>query len=172
MASTERRLCLVRHCLTDFDVADLTGRFCGRSDPPLNTKGLDEAHRLAHLVRDVPYDKGYSGVAQRCRETLRVLLADRTVPIIEDSRLNEIDYGSWDGLTKGEIQTRYPEQWAAFERETILGVPVGGERVQDCVDRAMAWPKDWDRQFGLVVVDKTWLRLLVCNLLGAPLSQY
>lgn len=172
MISIPKRLCLVRHCLTDYDVANLTGRFCGISDPPLNERGIEEAHHLAQSLQDIPFDMAYVGRARRCRETLSILVRDRDIPVIDDLRLDEINYGCWEGLSKGEIQSQFPEVWAQFESDPVLGIPPGGEEVQHCANRALAWLNEFDAHFGLVVVDKTWLRILVCSLMEVPLVRY
>jgi broad specificity phosphatase PhoE len=168
----ERRLILARHCLTDFNVVGVEGRFLGTSDPPLNQKGVEEALELRELLRDVVFDIGYAGRSKRSQETLQLILRGREVPVSVDPLLDEIDYGAWDGLTHREVMVRFPEEWPKFREDPATYIPPEGEPASKCLERAMDWLAASDFQRALAVVDKTWLRLLLCALLGIPTPRY
>ena len=97
---------LARHGETDWNKA---GRWQGWADPPLNDTGRAQARALAEQLRDTPFDAVYSSDLRRAHETAEIVAAPHGVPVITDIGLREIDVGSWSGLTRAEIQERFPE---------------------------------------------------------------
>ena len=99
-------------------------RWCvgGRSDFPLGRLGRIQAARL-------PFEKELDGIQTvfasplvRAIETARPLCdSPRIMPGLEEQ-----DMGVWDGLSFREIMARYPELYAARERDPSL-LPDGAE---------------------------------------------
>jgi broad specificity phosphatase PhoE len=96
---------LARHGETDWN---REGRFQGWADPPLNDAGRAQARELADRLRDSPFDAVYSSDLRRAHETADIVAAPHDVPVVTDPGLREIDVGSWSGLTRGEIEERFP----------------------------------------------------------------
>jgi broad specificity phosphatase PhoE len=96
---------LARHGETEWN---REGRFQGHADPPLNEAGRRQAHKLAVQLAAVPFDAVYSSDLRRAHETAEILAESHGVPIVTEQGLREIDVGSWSGLTRAEIQTRFP----------------------------------------------------------------
>jgi probable phosphoglycerate mutase len=98
---------LARHGETDWN---LQRRWQGWADPPLNDTGRAQARALAEELRDVAFDAVYSSDLRRARETAEIVAAPHGVPIVVDRALREIDIGSWSGLTRAEIERRFPNR--------------------------------------------------------------
>jgi len=96
---------LARHGETDWN---RDGIWQGWADPPLNETGRAQARALAEQLRSVPFDAVYSSDLRRAHETAEIVAAPHAVPVIADSGLREIDIGSWSGLTRAEIDERFP----------------------------------------------------------------
>lgn len=96
---------LARHGETDWN---RDGIWQGWADPPLNDVGRAQARRLAEQLRETPFDAVYSSDLQRARETAELVAKPHGVPVISDPGLREIDIGSWSGLTRTEIDDRFP----------------------------------------------------------------
>jgi broad specificity phosphatase PhoE len=96
---------LARHGETDWN---RDGIWQGWADPPLNDAGRAQARELAEQLRDTPFDAVYSSDLQRAHETAEIVAAPHAVPVISDPGLREIDIGSWSGLTRAEIDERFP----------------------------------------------------------------
>lgn len=143
----------------------------GRIDPPLNRKGQSEAADLARMLQDVRFDAAYTGVSQRSRQSLDLIWAASDTPRHIDERMDEIGYGAWEGLTKANVVASFPSEWREFDDDPTC-VPPGGESVADCRDRAVAWLADIQADISLAVVEKTWMRLLLCDILGIPVNRY
>jgi probable phosphoglycerate mutase len=132
------RLILWRHGRTEWN-AD--GRFQGQLDPPLDDEGRNQAARIApHLLASGLTAQSTVVVSSdlaRAAETAAVLTALLGIPLCLDPRLREHGLGTWEGLTRSEVQARHPEQYADW----LAGRPVrgrGGEQPADVARRALA----------------------------------
>jgi broad specificity phosphatase PhoE len=96
---------LARHGETDWN---RDGRFQGHADPPLNSQGRKQARVLARRLADVPFDAVYSSDLLRAHETALIVAEPHEVPVVTDPGLREIDVGSWSGLTRAQIEERFP----------------------------------------------------------------
>ncbi len=132
-----RTLVVWRHGRTEWNV---TGRFQGQLDPPLDEVGRDEVARSAPmLAAGVPRADTVvvTSDLQRTVDTATALTDLLGVPLIREPRLREHGMGSWEGLTRAEVAERFPEQYAAW----ISGQPVvdrGGEAPAAVGERALA----------------------------------
>ena len=100
------------------------------------------------------------------------------VPIV-DRGLDEINYGSWQGRTKDEIQRADPEGFRRWLADPMRGAPDGespvevARRARDVVEGIRCLHATEDRSGDVLVVGhKTWLRLLICQLTGIELRLY
>jgi phosphoserine phosphatase len=110
------RILLARHGETDWN---RDNRFQGRADPPLNDAGREQAATLAASLAGEQLDAVYSSPLRRAVETADVVAAPHGLEPTPVEALREVDVGSWQGLTRTEIESRYPEQfrrWLAFEQ--------------------------------------------------------
>jgi broad specificity phosphatase PhoE len=97
---------LVRHGETDWNRAQ---RFQGHSDPPLNALGRAQAHELVGVLAAEPITSAYTSPLKRAAQTAEIV-SDRLGLALEVSAaLMEVDVGSWSGLTRDEIEARYPD---------------------------------------------------------------
>lgn len=93
------KLYLVRHGETDWN---RMGRLQGMTDIPLNDLGRAQAQTAAAALREVPFDAAFCSPLSRARETARILLGERPVPVTPDERLREISFGVGEGWTLAE----------------------------------------------------------------------
>lgn len=128
------RLLLVRHGQSTWN-AD--GRWQGWADPPLSELGEQQAVEAAKRLGELSITALASSDLIRARRTAEILAERLGVDLVEvDSALREYDVGEWCGLTRPEIEDRWPgllAQWDAGR----LGVTPGGETRQAFVARAM-----------------------------------
>jgi len=125
-------LLIVRHGETDWN-AQL--RFQGHADQPLNETGRAQAHALADELAGLRVDAVYSSDLARARETAEILAARLRVPVTTLRELREIDVGNWEGLTREEIDARFPDGTRARRRGEIAWS--GGETYDDLAARAL-----------------------------------
>ncbi|MFZ1880653.1 MAG: histidine phosphatase family protein [Gaiellaceae bacterium] len=96
---------LARHGETDWN---REGRWQGWADPPLNETGRLQARALAEQLRELPFDAVYSSDLRRAFETAEIVASPHHLPVVADAGLREIDVGSWSGLTRAELEERFP----------------------------------------------------------------
>jgi broad specificity phosphatase PhoE len=101
---------LARHGESDWNAAN---RFQGHRDRPLTDLGRRQADALAELVAQENVDAIYSSPLIRALETARIVAARTGLEVTELDGLREVDTGSWSGLSRAEVQERFPE---GFER--------------------------------------------------------
>jgi broad specificity phosphatase PhoE len=102
---------LARHGETDWN---REGRFQGHADPPLNETGRAQAAELAAELEAVGLAAVYSSPLRRALETAQAVAAEHGLDPVAVDALREVDVGSWQGLTRVEIETQFPEQFARW----------------------------------------------------------
>jgi probable phosphoglycerate mutase len=97
---------LMRHGETDWN---RESRFQGHADPPLNELGRAQAEALAGDLALEPFAAAYTSPLRRATETAEILSTRLDVELRTSEALMEVDVGSWSGLTRAEVEFRYPE---------------------------------------------------------------
>ena len=163
---------LVRHAKTDFNILGVQGRFCGSSNPKLNDQGVTQAERTGDALVHEGIKTIMASPLQRARATAEIIGHRLGINVVVDERLQEIDYGSWEGLTKEEIQKKFPAEWEAFSNDPIHSIPPGGEAPSEVLGRMKNLIYALDDDVTLLVGHKTAFRLLLCEITGRPLEEY
>jgi broad specificity phosphatase PhoE len=152
------------------------GRLCGSTDIPLSDVGRRQAHLLARRVKQILVDALYSSPLRRALESARVIGKAIGHEPVEDRRLAELNYGTWEGRTFEEIQLTTPAIYRAWEKDPGNLAPPKGESGVQLIERVMPFLGEMAQrhQSGNVVVvcHKTVCRLLACHIMGTPLSEY
>ena len=109
---------LARHGETDWNRNE---RFQGHADPPLNAAGREQAHALSEALATQPLRAVYTSPLRRAAETAEVVAASRGLAVEPADGLREVDVGSWEGLTRTDVERRYPEQFRRWLVEQAQG---------------------------------------------------
>lgn len=130
------RLYLVRHGETEWN---LTGRWQGHTDIPLNEIGFQQARILADRLRDdgERLTAIYSSDLARAWQTAETVGAVLKLAPVPELALREIDIGWWGGLTRAEIAMRDGDALSRLDAEEDLPRG-GGETMRDLYARASA----------------------------------
>lgn len=99
---------LARHGETDWN---RESRFQGHADPPLNDLGRQQAAELAETLAGQKLAAVYTSPLRRAHETAEVIAAPRGLTPASVEGLREVDVGSWQALTRDEVEQRFPEQF-------------------------------------------------------------
>ena len=99
---------LARHGETDWN---RESRFQGRADPPLNDRGREQAAELAETLAEEELAAVYSSPLRRAFETAEVVAGRHGLPALPVEGLREVDVGSWQGLTRVDVERRFAEQF-------------------------------------------------------------
>jgi probable phosphoglycerate mutase len=128
------RLLIWRHGQTAWNAEE---RIQGQSDIDLDEAGVAQAAEAAkHLATFDPVLL-ISSDLRRAANTASALAAVTGLDVSYDARLRERDYGSWQGLSVQEIETRHPADFARWRAGSPL-TDLGFEPVEDVARRATA----------------------------------
>jgi probable phosphoglycerate mutase len=111
--NTVERVHLIRHGQTNWNVE---GRWQGTLPTQLNAEGLAQAAALASHMRSWPIQAIYTSDLPRAAQTAAALGRSLGVDPIPDQRWQEFHLGIFQGLTRDEIEARYPHEWYEFRR--------------------------------------------------------
>lgn len=103
------RVLLVRHGQSEWNAQ---GRWQGQADPPLTDLGRAQARAAARSLGVL--DAIFCSDLRRAAETAAIISAELGAgPVLVDRALRERDAGEWSGLTRAQIEERYPGWLAA-----------------------------------------------------------
>lgn len=171
MAAT--RLYLIRHGATQL-TAD--GRFSGSVGVELSEEGRWQAAQLGERLRNEAICTIYCSPLSRSYDTARIIGEEcRLAPIARDG-LREISHGHWEGLTRAEVETRFPAEYAAWEEDPFTFAPEGGESGVAVLARALPVMREIVTAHAgervAVVSHKATIRLLLSSVLGFDARGY
>jgi len=167
------RLYLVRHGATQMTAEN---RFSGDVGAELSEEGRRQAARLGDRLEDDGIAAVYASPLSRSMDTARIIAGACGVqPVVHDG-LREISHGSWEGLTRTEVEERFPQEYAAWEEDPFTFAPAGAESGVEVLARALPAIRQivtaHEGQPVLVVSHKATIRLLLCGLLGIDARGY
>jgi probable phosphoglycerate mutase len=120
----DTRLIVIRHAETTWN---RERRMQGITDTPLSDVGRLQAQALGRRLARHPFAALYSSDLSRARDTAAAIAQHSGRELVADARLQERRFGIFEGLLAGEIQSRYPDEYARFaSRDPDYEVP-GGE---------------------------------------------
>ena len=161
------RVYLVRHGATPLTAEN---RFSGAIGVDLSDEGRRQVELLATRLGGCGIRAAYASPLSRTLETARILGAPLGLTPVPRDGLREISHGHWEGLTREEVETRHPGEYAMWERDPYTFAPEGGESGVGVLARALPVVRDivlaHPDEGVLVVSHKATLRLVLCSLLG------
>jgi broad specificity phosphatase PhoE len=101
----------IRHAETD-----MSGTFCGHSDPELNRRGLAQLEALLEKLRLEDIGAVYTSDLRRARTTAMAIAKMFGLICHIRPALREINFGKWEGLSWEQIERRdqiYAQRWVA-----------------------------------------------------------
>lgn len=167
------RLYLVRHGATQLTAED---RFSGASNVYLSDEGREQAGYLAGRLADDNISAIYTSPLDRTMETAAILAKPHGLTPASYEGLREISHGHWEGLTRKEVEERFPEEYTAWEADPFTFAPPEGESGISVLARALPIIREIvvnHRDKNVVVVShKATLRLVLSSLLGFDARGY
>jgi broad specificity phosphatase PhoE len=167
------RLFLVRHGATQLTAED---RFSGAVGVDLSDEGRTQAAALARRLATERIAAVYCSPLSRTVETATILAEPHGLPVVHRDGLREISHGRWEGLTRPEVEKRFPAEYAAWEADPFTFAPEDGESGVGVLARALPVVRELVVGHAgsnvLVVSHKATLRLLLSSLLGFDARGY
>ena len=165
----------VRHGLTDWNVQH---RLQGRHDVPLNALGHAQAARCGEILHDLFLRDGgkaedldyVSSPLIRARTTMEIMrstLGLESTGYGVDTRLAEISFGEWEGLTYADVLARDKDIAIKRESDKWGFRPPGGESYAQVTARISQWYATLERDTVVAAHGGT-ARALIAHLALAP----
>lgn len=151
-------LSLIRHGQTDWNAAD---RMQGTSDIPLNDVGREQARTAVEVLRGSQWDVIVSSPLKRARETAQIIADGLDLELGRSyDLLIERAYGEGEGLTKEELEQKWPNSPTYPGLESLDSVV---ERGIAALDQVSA---DYENKKVIVVCHGTIIRYTLSKLAG------
>ncbi len=113
---------LIRHGENDWVGKKLAGRLPGVH---LNKNGQQQAETIAEVLAEAPIQAIYSSPLERTVETATPLAKKINLPIIQESNLQEINFGDWQGKSIKQLSRR--KLWKTVQEKPAEMVFPNGE---------------------------------------------
>jgi broad specificity phosphatase PhoE len=97
---------LARHGESDWN---RERRWQGHTDRPLTDRGRMQATALAERLDDIKIAAVYASDLIRASDTAQAVADRRGLRVERRRDLREVDVGSWSGLTREEVEERFPD---------------------------------------------------------------
>jgi broad specificity phosphatase PhoE len=167
MATPVTRVFMVRHGATVLTAED---RFAGATDVELSDEGREQTRRLAERLGAEKISAVFASPMSRTMETAAILAAPHGLTVQPRDGFREISHGRWEQMTRREVEKRFPEEAAEWEKDPYTFAPEGGESGLAVTARALPALLELVRKHPgenlLVVSHKATIRLLLSSLLG------
>ena len=120
---------IVRHGETVWNQSRLLQ---GSRDIELSREGREAAIARAEQLRDIDFDIIYSSPLSRAYETACIIRGNRSIDIIKDDRLREINFGVNEGQSSIELQKDPNHRFYKFFHDPAnYQAPEGGESLKN-----------------------------------------
>ncbi len=161
--------------------SNLNKVYSGRSDEPLNAKGLEQAHQAAELVKSKAIDRVISSPLARAGQTANIIASANGLKVTFDPAFNEMKFGAWEGKSESAIQQQYPLEWRLWNTSPHQLKLPGRETLQQLQQRVVermhnisleSRDRNSKDQTILVVTHVAVIRVALLYAQQRPLSEY
>jgi 2,3-bisphosphoglycerate-dependent phosphoglycerate mutase len=132
-------LVLVRHGKSEWNKLS---RWTGWTDVSLAEEGIQEAKNAGEQLKDIKFDLSFTSKLKRAKETLNEIkkaINQSELQTIENTALNERDYGDYTGKNKWEVKDEVgEEEFQKIRRSWDYQLP-NGESLKDVYERVVPY---------------------------------
>lgn len=172
MESAAQKIYLVRHGQTDYNLRRIVQ---GRGiDAPLNETGIAQAGLFYEAYKEVPFAHVYISALQRTRMTAGPFI-DAGLPFSAHPEIDEIDWGDQEGKQPHKemhaFYKRMMDAWASGDYTPSMPEGESPLQVQNRVNVFLESILNPAHQPALIVSHGRTMRIILCTMLGEPLSK-
>ena len=163
------KLILVRHGQTEMNAQKL---YFGKLDPPLNDLGISQAYQAKEKLLDIDYDIIYSSPLERAKQTAEICnYLDKDINY--NSKLEEINFGIFEGLTFKEISEKFPDEVKKMEENWKDYNYITGESPKEMFQRAISFLETLDySKNNLIVAHWGIINCIISYFISENLDSY
>lgn len=167
------RVFLIRHGATELSAED---RFAGSAEVPISPEGERQARALADRLAPQRIRAFYASPKLRTMQTARLIAAPHRLEVTAIPGMEEMSHGRWEGLSRAEVENRFPEEYSQWENDPFNFAPIGGETGLAVTARAIPSLLELVQQHDgdqiVIVSHKATIRLILSLLLGFDSRTY
>ncbi|MEO5362632.1 MAG: alpha-ribazole phosphatase family protein [Magnetococcus sp. DMHC-8] len=148
-------------------------KYRGSLDDPLSADGWQQMQAAVQGHPD--WDAIYTSPLQRCARFADLLGQRLAIPVVPESRFQEMHFGEWEGRTSLEILAVDRQRLTRFWQDPLHNPPPGGEHLQAFHQRVQS---GWDAMLAqhrdhslLVVAHSGVIRMMLGLVLQIPLQN-
>ncbi len=179
-STTPLNLTLIRHGALD---DTLNGHYIGRLNPPLSENGHQQAQALAMRLNNQHITQLWCSPTLRAQQTAFPIAKQLQVLIQTNTLLQEVNFGSWEGLTFEQMQHNDPElvnQWANNEPDFRFPDGESTAEFHQRIDKIAQQIQQYNEQAVeqcssthlVLITHGGVIRALICQLLTLPRNNY
>jgi probable phosphoglycerate mutase len=166
-------LIIVRHGATKWNKIN---KIQGCSDIPLSNEGINQGYLLANRLKKIDIDFVFSSDLSRAADTAKIICNIINLPFVQDSRLREMNFGNWEGLSLKQIINSDKLKFDQWRNHPSLVKFENGESIYDVKERALDFFNDiyskYEDSNVLLVSHGTFIKVLIIALLDADMDLY
>ena len=132
-------LYIMRHGKTEWNARH---KLQGRTDIPLNEEGRIMAENASKELENIHFDICYCSPLIRAKETAKIVLKGRDIPIITDDRLLEMSFGIYEGIENSFQIPNCPINVLFKEPANYITPVEGAESFEDLYSRTGEFLKE------------------------------
>lgn len=131
-------LYLIRHGATENNLAKPPILQGNSVDLPLSPTGRQQAAFVTELLEEHEIAAVFSSSMNRARETAEIIAEPHGLKVTTFNELREVDVGTWEGRSWGEISKTEPEAYRLFMLDASQHGYAGGENLSEVRERSAA----------------------------------
>ena len=132
MMGNTKNIVIVRHGETQWNIER---KLQGQENSDLTKLGIKQTELVARSLKNEHFDICISSDLPRCIKTSDIILKDRDIRIVYESRLRERNFGHLQGMTKEKIKDCYPYVYEKLNTGNINFEVPNGESMSEFFSR-------------------------------------
>jgi alpha-ribazole phosphatase/probable phosphoglycerate mutase len=148
-------------------------KYRGQVDDPLSERGWQQMWAAVENRDD--WDRIVTSSLARCREFAEQLGERRGIPVVSESQLVEVGFGTWEGKSRAELEEVDPGQVTRFYQDPIANRPEGAEPLDAFTGRVQAafvnMLETYPGESLLVVAHAGVIRAIIAHVLEIPAER-
>jgi len=145
-------------------------RYTGSRDIPLSPAGIAQCEAVAQRLAPAKPAAVYASPLERARTSAEIIAKPHRLPVTVEAAFGEMAFGPWEGLTRDEVEARFPDTYRTWRTRPHELSLEGSETLMDVaarVARGLQALRDGRGGQTLVLVTHAVVaRLLVLDALG------
>ena len=127
-----KKLYYVRHGQSTYNALK---RYAGSLDVELSELGKEQAKQVGETLKNHSIDVIVVSPQIRAQQTAKIINQNLDLPMETENDLREICVGLYEGLTREEVASKYPERWKQGASRSFTTAVHDGESAQEVQDR-------------------------------------